>query len=148
MIKGRNVKELKEFCAERGIKWQFATPLAPHQNGATEAMVKTIKTALKKAIGDAVLAPFELYTCLLESYTPVAFQRTPTMVPTYALTISYLVKQPVQSLKVHSDRRKTHVIDLNFANELSKPSGKSGRETYYHNWFQERSGIPSLETLK
>jgi hypothetical protein len=68
MIKGWNVKQLKEFCAERSIKWQFTTPLVPHQNGATEAMVKIIKTALKKAIGDAVLAPFELYTCLLESY--------------------------------------------------------------------------------
>lgn len=29
-------------------------------------MVKTVKKALKKAIGDTVLAPFELYTCLLE----------------------------------------------------------------------------------
>jgi hypothetical protein len=59
-----------------------------------------------------------------------------------------MVEQPVQSLKVHSDRRKTHAIDLNFANELSKPSGKSGRETYYHNWLQEKSGMPNRETLK
>lgn len=29
-------------------------------------MVKSVKTALKKAIGDAVLTPFELYTCILE----------------------------------------------------------------------------------
>ena len=28
--------------------------------------MKTVKKALKKAIGDTVLAPFELYTCLLE----------------------------------------------------------------------------------
>ena len=66
MIKGWNVKQLKEFCADRSIKWQFTTPLAPHQNGATEAMVKTVKVALKKAVGDAVLAPFELHTCLVE----------------------------------------------------------------------------------
>ena len=59
-------KTVKGFCADRSIKWQFTTPLAPHQNGATEAMVKTVKVALKKAVGDAVLAPFELHTCLVE----------------------------------------------------------------------------------
>ena len=48
------------------MKWQFTTPSAPHQNGCSEAMVKTVKKALKKAIGDTVLTPFELYTCLLE----------------------------------------------------------------------------------
>ena len=89
MIKGWNVKELKEFCAERGIKWQFATPLAPHQNGGTEAMVKTIKTALKKAIGDAVLAPFELYTCLLE-ITNLVNQRPIGRIPTDPDGGSYL----------------------------------------------------------
>ena len=63
---GWNESKLKEFCADRGMKWQFITPLAPHQNGCSEAMVKSVKTALKKAIGDAVLTPFELYTCILE----------------------------------------------------------------------------------
>ena len=29
-------------------------------------MVKTVKKALKKATEDTVLAPFELYTCLLQ----------------------------------------------------------------------------------
>ena len=41
-------------------------PLAPHHNGCSESMVKTMKSALKKIFGDAVLTPFELYTCLLE----------------------------------------------------------------------------------
>jgi hypothetical protein len=80
---------LKEFCAERSIKWQFTTPLSPHQNGATEAMVKTIKTALKKAIGDAVLAPFELYTCLLE-ITNLVNQRPIGRIPTDPDDGSYL----------------------------------------------------------
>jgi len=67
MIEGWDTSQLKEYCAERGMKWQFTTPLAPHQNGCAEAMVKSIKSALKKAIGDTVLSPFELYTCLLEA---------------------------------------------------------------------------------
>jgi transposase InsO family protein len=67
MIEGWDTSKLKEFCANRGMTWQFTTPLAPHQNGCAELMVKSIKTALKKAIGDTVLNPFELYTCLLEA---------------------------------------------------------------------------------
>lgn len=66
MIEGWEKNQLKEFCADRGMKWQFTTPDAPHQNGCSEAMVKTVKQSLKKAIGDTVLTPFELYTCLLE----------------------------------------------------------------------------------
>lgn len=67
MIDGWDAKQLKEYCADRGMTWQFITPLAPHQNGCAESMVKSVKKALKKAIGDTVLTPFELYTCLLEA---------------------------------------------------------------------------------
>ena len=66
MLEGWNKSQLKEFCADQGMKWQFTTPSAPHQNGCSEAMVQTMNKALKKAIGDTVLTPFELYTCLLE----------------------------------------------------------------------------------
>jgi hypothetical protein len=66
MIEGWEKEKLKEFAAEKGIKWQFITPTAPHQNGCAEAMVKSCKRAIKKAIGDSKLTPFELYTCFLE----------------------------------------------------------------------------------
>lgn len=66
MIDGWDDCKLKEFCADKSLKWQFTTPLAPHQNGCSESMVKTMESALKKAVGDAILIPFEFYTCLLE----------------------------------------------------------------------------------
>ena len=66
MIQGWNRKELKEFSAEKGMKWQFSTPGAPHQNGCAESLVKSAKIALKRAIGEQILTPFELYTRLLE----------------------------------------------------------------------------------
>ncbi|XP_028398937.1 uncharacterized protein LOC114522452 [Dendronephthya gigantea] len=66
MIEGWNEKELKEFSAEKGMEWRFITPAAPHHNGCAEALVKSSKKALKIAIGEQILAPFELYTCLLE----------------------------------------------------------------------------------
>ena len=66
MIKGWDIQQLKDFCADRGMKWRFITPAAPHQNGCSEALVKSCKFALRKAIGDQVLTLFELYTCVLE----------------------------------------------------------------------------------
>jgi len=33
MIEGLDSDKLREFSAERRIKWQFTTPAAPHQNG-------------------------------------------------------------------------------------------------------------------
>lgn len=66
MIKGWDVKQLKELSAEKGMKWQFSTPAAPHQNGCAESLVKSIKISLKRGIGGQVLTPYELYTCLLE----------------------------------------------------------------------------------
>jgi len=33
MIEGSGSDKLREFSADRGIKWQFTTPAAPHQNG-------------------------------------------------------------------------------------------------------------------
>ena len=67
MVRGWNEQELKEFSAEKGIEWKFITPAAPHHNGCAEALVKTAKKALKTAIGEQILTPFELYTCLLEA---------------------------------------------------------------------------------
>ena len=65
MIRGWDVTKLCDFSAERGIEWNFIAPGAPHQNGYAESLVKSVKIALKKAIGDR-LTPSELYTCLLE----------------------------------------------------------------------------------
>ena len=48
------------------VQRKFTTPASPHQNGCAEALVKSSKLALEKAIGEQVLPPFELYTCLLE----------------------------------------------------------------------------------
>ncbi|KAJ8018338.1 hypothetical protein HOLleu_43725 [Holothuria leucospilota] len=64
MLKGWNQQELQEFCAGRGTEWKFTTPAAPHQNGCAESLVKSCKIALKRAIGDQVLTPMELYIYL------------------------------------------------------------------------------------
>jgi hypothetical protein len=66
MIEGWDKNKSKEYCADRGITWLFATPLAPHQNGCSKSMVKSCKKAINKAIGDTLLTPFKLHTCFIE----------------------------------------------------------------------------------
>jgi len=39
MIKGWESNQLKEYCADRGMKWQFTKHLAFHKNGYTESIV-------------------------------------------------------------------------------------------------------------
>lgn len=66
MVEGLDTKRLQEFSSERGTKGQFTTRSAPHQNGCAEALVKSCKISLKKAVGEHVLTPLELQTCLVE----------------------------------------------------------------------------------
>ena len=66
MIEGLDKETLQEFSAERGMKWQFTTPAAPHQNGCAESFIKSCKIGLKKAIGEQVLTPLKLQTCPVE----------------------------------------------------------------------------------
>ena len=54
MIQGADKKVLKEYCVDKGIQWAFITPAAPDQIGTAEALVKSCKLALKKAIGEHV----------------------------------------------------------------------------------------------
>ena len=35
---GLKIKQLKHFCAERGMKWRFTAPAGPHQISCTEAV--------------------------------------------------------------------------------------------------------------
>ena len=48
------------------MEWRFTTLAAPHQNGCAEALVKSCTIDLKKAMGNHILTPFELYQCVLE----------------------------------------------------------------------------------
>ena len=66
MVEGCDADKLREFFTERSTRWKFITLAGPHQNGLAEALFKSCKRALKQAIGEQVLPPFQLYTCLLE----------------------------------------------------------------------------------
>ena len=101
MLEGWTKSQLKEFCADRGMKWQFTTPTAPQQSGCSEAMMKTVKKALKKAIGDMVLTPFELYTCLLE-VTNLVNQRPNGRIPNNPDDGAYLCPNDILLVRASS----------------------------------------------
>jgi hypothetical protein len=126
MIEGWNKDQLEEFCAARRMKWQFITPLAPHQ--------KSVKQAMKKAIGDALLTPFELYTCVLEAANLVnqwPIGRVPTD-PDDGGSKQYWAELRTLCLKVRSEKHEILATGSSFVRESLILSGKSGQETSYH----------------
>ena len=136
MVKGWKLDELREFCAEKGMKWRFTTPKAPHHNGCAEALVKTCKKALKKAIGNQVLSPFELYTYLLEVANLViqdllAEYRMILMMESTSVQMTYCLA--VQRQKFHKDRLdkpKTQDTELSLLRNWSIHFGESGAEMF------------------
>lgn len=60
-------KELQNWCNNRGIKWKFVTPTAAHQNGCAESLIRSVKNALKHAIGEQTLTCLELQTVVFEA---------------------------------------------------------------------------------
>jgi hypothetical protein len=67
IIKDVDQERLREFGAEYGLEWRFAAADAPWQNGCSEALVKSVKSTIKGAIGDQVLMFFELQTVCFEA---------------------------------------------------------------------------------
>ena len=63
----RASKDIRVWCAAHEIEWTLVTPHAAHQNGCAEALVKSVKSAYKSAVGDTVLSAFEMQTVLFEA---------------------------------------------------------------------------------
>ena len=65
-IKDSDWKTVSEFGASVGVQWHFNSADAPWQNGCAESLIKSVKRAIKHAIGDQVLSFSELQTVLME----------------------------------------------------------------------------------
>ena len=59
-------KELKEFCASKGIKWKHIVERSPWWGGFYERLVRSVKRCLKKVLRTARLSYEELLTLLLK----------------------------------------------------------------------------------
>jgi hypothetical protein len=57
------------YLADKGIKWNFNPPAAPHQGGLWEAGVKSVKYHLKRVVGTTTLTleEFQTFLCQIEA---------------------------------------------------------------------------------
>lgn len=58
-----NSNMIKNKLANDGIEWHFSPPRTPHFGGIWEAAVKSLKTHLRKIVGETILAT-RSYTCV------------------------------------------------------------------------------------
>ena len=142
--------KLKEFDANKGLKWHFTIPLAPHQTGCSELMVKTTKSALKKAVGDAILKSLELYTCLLEVANLVNesfFGRIPNdpdvAAGTYICRNDILLERETKTVSqgLFHRTQRTRDIDSSFVKRLLTRFGKGDFEMPCLNCCKERNRL-------
>ena len=57
-------EKLLNTSAAQGLEWKFSPPDSPWQNGAVEALVKSVKRAIHFAVHDQRLSPTE-FSCIL-----------------------------------------------------------------------------------
>ena len=60
-------QQLRRFGTENGMAWHFVSPTAPWKNGGAESLIKSLKKAIKIAVGEQILSFVELQTVLFES---------------------------------------------------------------------------------
>ena len=67
ITKALDWEEIQRYGYKFQTTWSFNPADAPWQNGSTEALVKTIKRALKASIGDQVFSYPEFQTIMYEA---------------------------------------------------------------------------------
>ena len=67
VIKGLDWNEIKNYGADKGTEWIFSPANAPWYNGATEALVKSVKRALNAVVGEHIFCFNEYQTVLFEA---------------------------------------------------------------------------------
>ena len=88
-IQGLDWEEIRNYGVHKGLEWVFSPGNAPWYNGATEALVKTVKRALNAVAGEHVFCYSELQTLLFEA-AQLVNQRPIGLKPTQPNDGSYL----------------------------------------------------------
>ena len=67
IIKEFDQEKLAKFGVDKGLTWALAARDGPWQNGCSKALIKSLKKAIRGAIGSQVLSFSELQTVCLEA---------------------------------------------------------------------------------
>ena len=59
--------KIQQTVTNKGIKWNFNPPMAPHFGGVHESMIKSVKRAIKAILSKADVTDEELMTALIET---------------------------------------------------------------------------------
>ncbi|XP_043263933.1 uncharacterized protein LOC122404103 [Colletes gigas] len=112
-----NTPEMRNKCSQKGIKWKFNPPSAPHFGGMQEAGVKSMKFHLKRTLGEFTPTSEELQTLLckieasLNSRPIAALSDSPDdyapLTPGHFLVGSPLNALPTQSVEIEKLSRLT-----------------------------------------
>ena len=65
LLKDKSQQDITDFCSSQGITWKFLPEHSPHFGGLWEAAVKSMKSHLKRIVGDAKLTFEELTTIII-----------------------------------------------------------------------------------
>ena len=60
-------EKLAKVGVNKGLTWEFAAPDGPWQNGCSEALIRSVRKAIRGALGSQVLSFSELQTVCLEA---------------------------------------------------------------------------------
>ncbi|XP_003370071.1 conserved hypothetical protein [Trichinella spiralis] len=66
LLRGNSACKIREELAMRQIEWKYSTDRAPWCGGYWERLVRSMKNALRKVLGKALLRSWELHTVLCE----------------------------------------------------------------------------------
>jgi len=67
IVSGFDDKMIAQFGGENSFEWEFTSPSAPWQNGCSEALIKSVKRALKISMGTQAYTFTEMQTILFEA---------------------------------------------------------------------------------
>lgn len=65
LINASSHQETSRYCSDIS-QWHFIPPYSPHMGGLWEAGIKSVKTHLRRVLGDALLTFEEMYTILTQ----------------------------------------------------------------------------------
>ena len=89
IVKGLDWDEIQNYGHQRGTTWDFSPGDSPWYNGATEALVKSVKKALNVMVGENIFVFSELQTAIFEA-AQLVNQRPIGKHPTQPTEGSYL----------------------------------------------------------